>query len=172
LAISLINLATCQYKNEGYDFTCDELARDTDNRFCIFQIITHPLKYYNITMKDTLLIAWLLRQTTIVTRPLPLSASSCHTFSGPIFPYNSIWLVEIYVGGCIPKILLVKPHYGNGNKYCRRCEVYFFHDGIFCPFVGWHEYYTRYRPSLQHRSLLKNLNNSLTRLFTTLKTSI
>jgi len=29
-----------------------------------------------------------------------------------------------------------KAHYGNGNKYCRRCEVYFFHDGIFCPCCG------------------------------------
>jgi uncharacterized Zn finger protein (UPF0148 family) len=27
-------------------------------------------------------------------------------------------------------------HYGNGNKYCRRCEVYFFHDGTFCPCCG------------------------------------
>ncbi|MGB6673010.1 MAG: hypothetical protein WBE34_11295 [Candidatus Nitrosopolaris sp.] len=27
-------------------------------------------------------------------------------------------------------------HYGNGNKYCRRCEVYFLHDGIFCPCCG------------------------------------
>jgi uncharacterized Zn finger protein (UPF0148 family) len=26
--------------------------------------------------------------------------------------------------------------YGNGNKYCRRCEVYFLHDGIFCPCCG------------------------------------
>jgi hypothetical protein len=41
-------------------------------------------------------------------KTLPLSVSSCHTFSGPIFPYNSIWLVEIYVTGCIPKLFLVK----------------------------------------------------------------
>jgi hypothetical protein len=29
-----------------------------------------------------------------------------------------------------------KARYGNGNKYCRRCEVYFLHDGIFCPGYG------------------------------------
>jgi hypothetical protein len=29
-----------------------------------------------------------------------------------------------------------KAHYGNRNKYCRRCEVYFFHDGVFCPCCG------------------------------------
>ena len=29
-----------------------------------------------------------------------------------------------------------KAHYANGNKYCRRCEVYFFHNGIFCPCCG------------------------------------
>ncbi len=27
-------------------------------------------------------------------------------------------------------------HYENGKKYCRRCEIYFFHDGIFCPCCG------------------------------------
>jgi hypothetical protein len=27
-------------------------------------------------------------------------------------------------------------HYGNGKKYCRRCEVYFLHYGIFCPCCG------------------------------------
>ncbi len=34
------------------------------------------------------------------------------------------------------RITVGKAHYGNGNKYCRRCEVYFFHDGIFCPCCG------------------------------------
>ena len=29
-----------------------------------------------------------------------------------------------------------KAHYGNRNKYCRRYEVYFFHDGVFCPCCG------------------------------------
>jgi hypothetical protein len=34
------------------------------------------------------------------------------------------------------RITVGKAHYGNGNKYCRRCEVYFFHNGIFCPCCG------------------------------------
>jgi hypothetical protein len=88
------------------------------------------LQYYN---ERQLAYSMAAQTDDYCNKTLPLSVSSCHTFSGPIFPYNSIWLVEIYVRGCIPKILLVKPHYGNGNKYCRRCEVYFFHDGIFCP---------------------------------------
>jgi hypothetical protein len=29
-----------------------------------------------------------------------------------------------------------KAHYGNGKKYCRRFEVYFLYDGIFCPCCG------------------------------------
>ncbi len=26
--------------------------------------------------------------------------------------------------------------YQGGKKYCRRCEVYFLHDGLFCPCCG------------------------------------
>src|ERR1700716_4127453 len=34
------------------------------------------------------------------------------------------------------KIIFGKSHYEGGKKYCRRCEVYFFHDGSFCPCCG------------------------------------
>jgi hypothetical protein len=37
----LATSATCQYKNEDYDFTCDESTEDTDSEFCIF----HDIKY-------------------------------------------------------------------------------------------------------------------------------
>jgi uncharacterized protein YjbI with pentapeptide repeats len=43
-AVSPSNLATsatCQYKNERYDFTCDELARDAGSKFCIFHDINY-----------------------------------------------------------------------------------------------------------------------------------
>ena len=34
------------------------------------------------------------------------------------------------------KIILGKSHYEGGKKYCRRCEVYYSHNGIFCPCCG------------------------------------
>ena len=32
--------------------------------------------------------------------------------------------------------LLGKSHYEGGKKYGRRCEVYFYHDDLFCPYCG------------------------------------
>ena len=29
-----------------------------------------------------------------------------------------------------------KSHYEDGRKYCRRCEVYYYHIGVFCPCCG------------------------------------
>jgi len=34
------------------------------------------------------------------------------------------------------KIIVGKSIYEEGKKYCRRCEVYFLHDGSFCPCCG------------------------------------
>jgi hypothetical protein len=34
------------------------------------------------------------------------------------------------------KIIVGKSIYEEGKKYCRRCEVYFLHDGLFCPCCG------------------------------------
>lgn len=34
------------------------------------------------------------------------------------------------------KFTVGEAHYGSGKKYCRRSEVYFFHDGTFCPRSG------------------------------------
>jgi hypothetical protein len=34
------------------------------------------------------------------------------------------------------KIIVGESHYGSGKKYCRRCEVYFFGHGTFCPCCG------------------------------------
>lgn len=34
------------------------------------------------------------------------------------------------------KIIFGKSHYEGGRKYCRRCEVYFYHDWVFCPYCG------------------------------------
>jgi hypothetical protein len=31
------------------------------------------------------------------------------------------------------KIIFGKSHYDGGKKFCRRCEIYCCHDGIFCP---------------------------------------
>ena len=34
------------------------------------------------------------------------------------------------------KIIFGKSHYEGGKKYCRRCEIYFSYDGVFCPCCG------------------------------------
>jgi hypothetical protein len=34
------------------------------------------------------------------------------------------------------KIIFGKSHYEGGRKYCRRCEIYLVHDGMFCPCCG------------------------------------
>jgi hypothetical protein len=34
------------------------------------------------------------------------------------------------------KILSGKSNYSIGKKYCRRCEVYMYHDRLFCPCCG------------------------------------
>ena len=34
------------------------------------------------------------------------------------------------------KIIVGKSHYGDGKEYCRRCEIYLFLDGVFCPCCG------------------------------------
>ena len=34
------------------------------------------------------------------------------------------------------KIIVGKNKYEGGKKYCRCCEVYFLHDGSFCPCCG------------------------------------
>jgi len=34
------------------------------------------------------------------------------------------------------KIIFGKSHYEGGRKYCRRCEIYFSYDGVFCPCCG------------------------------------
>jgi len=34
------------------------------------------------------------------------------------------------------KIIVGKSHYEGGKKYCRRCEIYFSYDGVFCPCCG------------------------------------
>jgi hypothetical protein len=34
------------------------------------------------------------------------------------------------------KIEVGQPHYLVGKKYCRRCEIYMYHNGMFCPCCG------------------------------------
>ena len=36
----------------------------------------------------------------------------------------------------VSKIIFSKSHYEGGKKYCRRCEIYFSYDGVFCPCCG------------------------------------
>ncbi|MFL6369161.1 MAG: hypothetical protein ACJ72T_11550, partial [Nitrososphaeraceae archaeon] len=47
------------------------------------------------------------------------------------------WLAEKYVKGIYSKkIVFGKSNCSLGKKYCRRCEVYLYNDGLFCPCCG------------------------------------
>jgi len=43
------------------------------------------------------------------------------------------WFAEIYAKGCTLRELFGISNYSLGQKYCRRCEVYVYNDGVFCP---------------------------------------
>jgi len=34
------------------------------------------------------------------------------------------------------EIIVGKSHHKGEKKYCKRCEVYLLHDGVFCPCCG------------------------------------
>ena len=34
------------------------------------------------------------------------------------------------------KTIFGKSHYVGGKKYCRRCDVYYYRHGVFCPCCG------------------------------------
>src|SRR5262245_6165648 len=54
--------------------------------------------------------------------------------------YNTCPLCKIIMvcKSICERILLKKyrPGYGDGKKYCSKCEIYLFHDGNFCPCCG------------------------------------
>src|SRR6266704_2276833 len=66
---------------------------------------------------------------------LPLSSSS-HVFSSPTFFLHFNMVCRNLCGRLYSKIIFGKSHYEGGKKYCRRCEVYYYHDGVFCPCCG------------------------------------
>ena len=45
------------------------------------------------------------------------------------------WFVVIYEK-IYSKIIVYQSHYSLGKKYCRRCEIYIYHEGLFCPCCG------------------------------------
>ena len=64
---------------------------------------------------------------------LPLFLSSFHIFSSPTFFLQFIMVCKNLGEKLYSKIIFGNSHYEAGKKYCRRCEVYLFHDGMFCP---------------------------------------
>ncbi len=67
---------------------------------------------------------------------LTLSVSSCHIFSGPTFSLQFTMVFRNLCERLYSKIIFGKSRYEGGKKYCRRCEVYFYHNGVFCPSCG------------------------------------
>ena len=57
------------------------------------------------------------------------------------------------------KIVFGISNYSLGQKYCRRCEVYMYNDGMFCPYCGMQLRLTpsdrKHKEILRKRKLLK-----------------
>ena len=80
------------------------------------------------------LVEMVLAKDTFSLPSLPLPISGSSSFNSSILSL-CLWFVEIYVR-LDSKIIFGRSHYEGGKKYCRRCEVYFFHNGSFCPCCG------------------------------------
>jgi hypothetical protein len=72
----------------------------------------------------------------LLLHTLPLSASSSHIFSGPTFSLQFTMVCRNLCERLYSKIIFGKSHYEGGKKYFRRCEVYYCHDGMYCPCCG------------------------------------
>ena len=70
------------------------------------------------------------------TVALPHSVSSSHIFSSPTFSIQFTMVCRNLCERLYSQIIFGKSHYEGGKKYCRRCEVYFCHNGFFCPCCG------------------------------------
>ncbi|HTH23235.1 MAG TPA: hypothetical protein VL854_13535, partial [Nitrososphaeraceae archaeon] len=60
-----------------------------------------------------------------------------------VIPYIAINILASFPMVCrnicerlYSKIIVGQSHYSVGKKYCRRCEIYFYHEGLFCPCCG------------------------------------
>ena len=71
-----------------------------------------------------------------ISPTLPLSVSSSHIFNGPTFFLQFNMVCRNLCQRIYSKIIFGKSHYQGGKKYCRRCEIYFYHYGVFCPCCG------------------------------------
>ena len=61
---------------------------------------------------------------------LPLSVSGSHIFSHPTFSLQSNMVCRNLCDRLNSKTIFGKSHYEDGKKYCRRCEIYLFHQHI------------------------------------------
>ncbi|HET7149069.1 MAG TPA: hypothetical protein VFI73_11275 [Candidatus Nitrosopolaris sp.] len=72
----------------------------------------------------------------VTASTLPLSVSSSHLFSGPAFILQFNMGCKNLCEKLYSKIVFGKSRYEGGKKYCRRCEVYYYHQGTFCTCCG------------------------------------
>gem|GEM_PF-1459513 len=73
---------------------------------------------------------------TFAAFPPTLSVSSSHIFSGPTFSLQFDMVCRNLCERLHSKIIFGKSQYELSKKYCRRCEVYCYHNGVFCPCCG------------------------------------
>lgn len=65
----------------------------------------------------------------------PSVASTPILITAQLFLDLPQWFVEISER-IYSKIQVGENIYFSGKKYCRRCEIYFYHNGVFCPCCG------------------------------------
>jgi len=70
------------------------------------------------------------------SKTLPLSVSSFPIFNSPTFFLQFTMACRNLCERLYSKIIFGISHYEGSKKYCRRCEIYFSYDGVFCPCCG------------------------------------
>jgi hypothetical protein len=113
---------------------CRDVYSACSKQFSILLIIAILILVFILLPHNILTRIWIW--TRHLRRTLPFSLSSSLIFIEPTLSLQFTMACRNLCQRFDSRVPVGKAHYGNRNKYCRRCEVYFFHDGVFCPCCG------------------------------------
>lgn len=89
----------------------------------LLKYFVHSVKYIIITHFDIKHSPSLFGVSTIIKK-------------SSIWDYIPIMVCRNICERIYSKIQVGEANYSVGKKYCRRCEIYLYHNGIFCPCCG------------------------------------
>jgi hypothetical protein len=89
----------------------------------LLKYFVHSVKYIIITHFDIKHSPSLFGVSTIIKK-------------SSIWDYIHIMVCRNICERIYSKIQVGEANYSVGKKYCRRCEIYLYHNGIFCPCCG------------------------------------